>query len=217
MLSLRPIDLGTLTWKPVRRGKQLWEIGVPNRTAAEFAGADTFWVPEMPLRYATRFPHDVNFAIGKSDPRRDWFFQHVPHNEDPAATSRPFFGITIAGRATPYTISFQVAGNAAPRGRATLRVAICGGGAREIAVAVNGQPAGRIKRLLVDGAITRHSIRGLWYEREVAFDAALLKPGANTVTLTVPAGPVNNGVIYDYLRLELDESATGAAAPAKGE
>ena len=24
-------------------------------------------------------------------------------------------------------------------------------------------------------------------------------------SLTVPAGPVNNGVIYDYLRLELDE------------
>lgn len=27
--------------------------------------------------------------------------------------------------------------------------------------------------------------------------------GDNTLTLTVPAGPVNNGVIYDYLRLEL--------------
>ena len=63
----------------------------------------------------------------------------------------------------------------------------------------------------MDGAITRHSIRGLWYEREVAFDAALLKPGANALTLTVPAGPVNNGVIYDYLRLELDESTPAAA------
>lgn len=57
----------------------------------------------------------------------------------------------------------------------------------------------------MDGAITRHSIQGLWYEREVAFDAAMLQPGKNTLTLTVPAGPVNNGVIYDYLRLELDE------------
>ena len=33
--------------------------------------------------------------------------------------------------------------------------------------------------------------------------AAKLKAGENTLTLTVPAGPVNNGVIYDYLRLEL--------------
>jgi rhamnogalacturonan endolyase len=55
-------------------------------------------------------------------------------------------------------------------------------------------------------AITRHSIRGLWYERELAFDASLLKTGSNVLTLTIPAGPVNNGVIYDCLRLELDES-----------
>lgn len=201
-----PLDLGTLAWKPVHRGKPLWEVGVPNRTASEFAGADQFWVPEMPLKYATLFPNDVTFVIGKSDPARDWFFQHVPHNDDPAAKSIPYRGVTTPGRATPFNISFDVAGPSAPHGKATLRVAICGGGAREIGVAVNGQPAGRIDRLLVDGAITRHSIRGLWYEREVAFDAAMLKPGANVLTLTVPAGPVNNGVIYDYLRLELDDS-----------
>jgi rhamnogalacturonan endolyase len=202
----QPLDLGTLAWKPVRRGKPLWEIGLPNRTASEFAGADQFWGPEMPLKYAALFPNDVNFIVGKSDPSRDWFFQHVPHSEDPAAKSVPYRGITTPGRATPFNISFDLAGPSAPRGKATLRAAICGGGAREIAVTVNGRPAGKIDRLLVDGAITRHSIRGLWYEREVAFDAALLKGGANVLTLTVPAGAVNNGVIYDYLRLELDES-----------
>ena len=164
----------------------------------------------MPLKYATLFPKDVNFVVGKSDPHRDWFFQHVPHNEDSAAKSLPFRGVTTPGRATPFAISFDLAGPAAPRGQATLRVAICGGGAREIGVAVNGRNAGRIDRLLVDGAITRHSIRGLWYEREVAFDAALLKPGANVLTLIIPAGPVNNGVIYDCLRLELQESTSSS-------
>jgi rhamnogalacturonan endolyase len=201
-----PLDLGALAWKPVHHGKPLWEVGVPNRTASEFAGADQFWLPEMPLKYATMFPNDVSFVIGKSDPARDWFFQHVPHNENPDAKSVPFRGVTTPGRATPFNIAFDLPGQAAPKGKATLRVAICGGGAREIAVTVNGQPAGKIDRLLVDGAITRHSIRGLWYQRDVPFDAALLKPGPNTLTLTVPAGPVNNGVIYDYLRLELDES-----------
>jgi hypothetical protein len=33
------------------------------------------------------------------------------------------------------------------------------------------------------------------------------------LTLTVPAGPVNNGIIYDYLRLELDDSAPTASRP----
>ena len=37
--------------------------------------------------------------------------------------------------------------------------------------------------------------------------ATLLKAGTNVLKLIVPKGPVNNGVIYDYLRLELDETA----------
>jgi len=61
--------------------------------------------------------------------------------------------------------------------------------------------------LIGDGTIARHGIQGIWYEREVPFDAAMLKAGTNTLTLTVPAGPINNGLIYDYLRLELDDSA----------
>ena len=62
-------------------------------------------------------------------------------------------------------------------------------------------------RLVGDGVITRHQIQGIWYEREVPIDAALLKAGPNTLTLTVPGGKVNNGVIYDYLRLEVDDAA----------
>lgn len=204
----KPLDLGTIKWTPVRKGKQLWEVGIPNRNGSEFAGAEEFWVPEMPLRYPKLFPNDVTFVIGKSDVRKDWFFQHVPHNENPAAKSVPFSGITTPGRATPYNIQFDVA--AAPKGKVVLRVAISGSGAREVDVSVNGEAVGKINGFTPDGAITRHSIQGIWFEREVAFDAARLKAGTNTLTLTMPAGPVNNGVIYDYLRLEWDENGTVA-------
>ena len=54
----------------------------------------------------------------------------------------------------------------------------------------------------------RDGIRGYWFERDVPFDAALLKPGANALQLTVPARSWVDGVLYDYLRLELDEQAT---------
>lgn len=37
------------------------------------------------------------------------------------------------------------------------------------------------------------------------FDAALLKPGENQITITVPAGDLDSGLVYDYLRLELNE------------
>jgi rhamnogalacturonan endolyase len=38
------------------------------------------------------------------------------------------------------------------------------------------------------------------------FDAARLKPGENEITLTVPGGGLQSGVVWDYLRLELDEN-----------
>jgi len=55
--------------------------------------------------------------------------------------------------------------------------------------------------------IRRDGIRGYWYERDLPFDAALLKPGTNVLKLTIPPGNPMNGVEYDYLRLELDETA----------
>ena len=52
-----------------------------------------------------------------------------------------------------------------------------------------------------------HQAQGLWYEREFRFDASRLNAGDNTLTLTVPAGNVTAGVVYDYLRLEIDANA----------
>jgi lysophospholipase L1-like esterase len=39
----------------------------------------------------------------------------------------------------------------------------------------------------------------------VAFDAGMMRQGTNVVKLTIPGGNAMNGIIYDYLRLELDE------------
>jgi rhamnogalacturonan endolyase len=199
------IDLGRLTWTPVRRGKQLWDIGIPNRNGSEFFKGDAYADPEISLEYAKLFPNDVHYVIGQSDFRKDWFFQHVPHNEDPKARAVPYAGVRGSGRATPFAIEFDLPDT--PRGKATLRLAICGTGARTIAVTLNDQPAGNVDRLMGDGTIARHGIQGIWYERELSFDASLLKQGRNILKLTVPAGPINNAVIYDYLRLELDQSA----------
>lgn len=195
------LHLGNLVWKPVRKGRQVWEVGTPNRSGSEFAGGSEFRDPEISLKYAQRFPNDVHFTISASDPARDWFFQHVPHNESPEARAEPYFGVRTAGRATPYSIHFEL--DDAPRGVATLRLAICGTGTRQLGFSVNGTDTAGLDDLRPEGTITRHGSHGIWYEREIAFDASLLREGANTLVLTVPAGPVNNGLIYDYLRLEL--------------
>ena len=127
----------------------------------------------------------------------------MPHNTDLEARVRPFRGVTGNGRATPYTIRFNL--DDAPHGSAVLRLAISGTGTRSIDVSVNGEPAGTVNLSFGDGVISRHQIQGLWYERAFKFDASMLNAGSNTMTLTVPAGNITAGVIYDYVRLEIDE------------
>jgi rhamnogalacturonan endolyase len=95
----------------------------------------------------------------------------------------------------------------APRGRATLRLAICGVGTRNLAVTMNDQSIGSVSNLVYNATINRDGIGGYWAEHDLAFDAALMKAGNNVLKLTIPAGSLTSGIIYDYLRLELDESA----------
>ena len=199
----RNIDLGQLEWVPVRKGRQLWDIGIPNRNASEFFMAERRREPGISLEYAVQFPDDVTYTIGESDFRKDWFFRHVPHNTDPEAQPASFFGIRAVGRATPYTILFDLPSQ--PNGNAILRFAICGTGTRFLDIEVNGQQAGRLDNLPTDGTIARHGSQGIWYEREFVFDAAMMKEGRNEMKIIVPEAPVNNGMLYDYIRLELDE------------
>ena len=78
-----------------------------------------------------------------------------------------------------------------------------------LAVAVNGQNVGTI-RPIATNALRYNTDKSVWHEYTQPFDAALLKQGENTMTLTVPAGELTSGVVYDYLRLELDENHTFA-------
>lgn len=194
------LDLGKLNWQPVRYGKQLWDIGVPNRTGAEFFKGDDYYHWGWYLEYPKLFPNDVNYVVGKSDYHRDWFFEQVPHNENPGNTTG-----TGSGRSTTWSVTFTLPD--APHGKATLRLALCGVGTRSITATVNDQPAGVVTGLMYNATINRDGIGGTWTERDLAFDASLMKSGENVMKLTIPAGSLMNGIIYDYLRLELDESA----------
>lgn len=184
------VDLGELEWKPVRYGKQLWEIGIPNRSAEEFRHGDKYWVWGLYNEYPKEFPNDVNFIIGKSDWKKDWNYAQPPRD----------------GKPTTWTVTFDLP--EALKGKATLRLAICGSRGRGgIQATVNGKSAGGTGPLLDSGVMHRDGIRGYWQEKNVSFDAALLKAGTNALKLTNSGSNWTEGVLYDYLRLELDESA----------
>jgi rhamnogalacturonan endolyase len=192
------VDLGKLVWVPVRYGKQLWQIGIPNRSASEFLRGDDHWHWGEYIEYAKLFPNDVYFTIGKSDFRKDWFIYQVPHDE----LADDVLG-NGQGRATPWKVHFNLAQEPTPGAHGILRLGIAGASARSIAVEVNGKEAGTIDGLVYNATINRDGVEGSWVEKDLTFDASLLHAGENTLTLTVPAGGTTSGVAYDVLRLEL--------------
>ena len=184
----KTIDLGKLDWKPVRFGKQLWDIGIPNRSASEFKHGDHYWVWGLYNEYPKEFPNDVNYFIGKSDYRTDWNYAQCPREDRPKGTT--------------WSVTFNLP--EALRGKAILRLALAGVSAKHIDVTMNDQPAGQVTGLTDNATIRRDSVRGYWTERDVTFDAGLMRPGANILKLTIPMAAPIYGVEYDYIRLEYD-------------
>ena len=192
----KSLNLEKLNWQPVRDGRQLWEIGFPDRTAGEFLHGDHYWQWGLYNQYPKDFPNDVNYVIGKSDFHKDWNLMQVPRAKDETGKGR--------GDETVWKVTFDLPKN--PAGKGTLRIALAGTEAKSLTLKMNEQEIGVLTNLPNTSVIHRDSDRGYWQEKSVSFDASLMKSGTNVLQLIVPAGNVMSGVEYDYLRLELDEN-----------
>ncbi len=187
-------DLGDLKWAPIRYGKQLWEIGVPNRSAEEFRHGDHYWQWGLYELYPKEFPNGVDFTVGKSDWKTDWNYAQppLPNGKDRWTKST-------------WRVRFDV--DKRVKGTATLRLAICGARGGPVDVSLNGKPIGSTGELPESGVMHRDGIRSVsLVERNLNFDASLLKNGENILELTKQARNWTDGVLYDYLRLELNET-----------
>ncbi|KAI5436093.1 hypothetical protein KIW84_022513 [Lathyrus oleraceus] len=97
-ITIKPgstINLNSLVYNPPRNGPTLWEIGVPDRSAAEFFVPNPYPYLTNKLyindpinkfrnyglwnRYTELYPkHDIVYKVGVSKYQNDWFFAHVP-------------------------------------------------------------------------------------------------------------------------------------------
>jgi rhamnogalacturonan endolyase len=202
-IDIRPDEVTRrdVVWNPVHHGATLWQIGTFDRTSAEFRNGDNARDFEMFSRYPKDFPDDVTFTIGVSDPARDWnYAQWALFMRKPVWTIRfPAQGIQ-SGAAT-LTLAFA---SAQPQvGRVT-----------NLEVKVNGRLIDTIHLPKTGTAGYRGSAQDSpWNVRTVPFDAALLVPGMNEITLghadarRFPddgkvTGTVGQ-VMYDAIRLEV--------------
>jgi rhamnogalacturonan endolyase len=187
-------DLGTLTWTPVRYGRQLWDIGIPNRSAEEFRHGDHYWVWGNYNLYPQEFPNDVNFIIGKSDYSKDWDYAQPPVQDASGKWHGPTWKITF---------DMPKAGS----GKATLRLALCGTRDTKIDVTLNGKPIGTTGLVPSSGVMHRDGIRSVEIYCDIPFDGSDLVAGQNVIGLTTAnVRTWTQGVLYDYLRLELNDS-----------
>ncbi|XP_038991462.1 probable rhamnogalacturonate lyase B [Hibiscus syriacus] len=205
------ISLGTLIYDPPRNGPTLWEIGIPDRTAAEFfiPEPDPILVNSLCLdetdkyrqyglwdRYSEIYHHnDLVYTIGTSNYSRDWFFAHVPRNLG-NNTLRP----------TTWQIKYNLK-EVNEAGTYTLQLALAAASYAEVQVRLNDPSAVRpyftTRRIGYDNAVARHGIHGMYSLYSIKVAGNRFEEGENTIFLTQGRSMgAFNAVMYDYIRLE---------------
>ena len=189
----KPTALGPLDWAPPHYGRQLWQIGTPDRTAKEYRHGNDYHHWGLWLKFPQEFPNGVNFLIGKSHERTDWNYAQVNVQQN---------GQWVG---TTWNVLFALP-DTTPKGTVTLRIAFASTHAAKMTIFVNGRQVDGFRTAL-DNAMIRAGIHGQYSIRDIPFDASLLKSGQNTIALQQSAGGnVQKSVMYDAIRLEEDDN-----------
>jgi rhamnogalacturonan endolyase len=183
-------SIGEIHWKPERAGPTLWEIGIPNRSAAEFHNGDRYWHWGNYLKFKSDFPKGVNYTVGKSDWRRDW------HLCQP-------LNLSIDGKVlgdSTWRVRFPL--DQIPAGGTRLRVAFCGSRAdSRLALLLNGTEMASMT-MPENGVMHRDSHRGMWFERAFDIPPDRLRQGENLLEFRLSGTAWHQGNLYDYIRME---------------
>ncbi|CAI9115105.1 OLC1v1015939C1 [Oldenlandia corymbosa var. corymbosa] len=209
------IKLGVLVFNPPRNGPTVWEIGIPDRSAAEFYVPDPLPGLVNPLftnlpteryrqyglwdRYTDLYPNqDLVYHIGINNYRNDWFFAHV--------NRRKTSGTTTTYVPTNWQISFDLK-EVIPTATYTLRLALASASYASIQVRINDplKPLPDFSTGIIgeDNAIARHGPHGLYWQCSFSIRGNRLVVGSNSIFLRQSIGGFPFvGAMYDYLRLE---------------
>ncbi|CAN1270663.1 Cyclin-D-binding Myb-like transcription factor 1 [Linum perenne] len=206
----RTIDVGNVVYEPPRNGPTLWEIGIPDRTAAEFfiPDANPNYINKLYLhqekyrqyglweRYAELYPkEDLVYNVHTDDYKKDWFFAQVTRKKD---------DFTYQG--TTWQVKF-ILNVTHPQVKYTLRVALATANVAELQVRVN-DPSTKLPLFTTgeigkDNTIARHGIHGVYRLFSVTVPGSLLVVGNNSIFLTQAVGSGRfHGLMYDYIRFE---------------
>lgn len=198
------INLDTVQWTPDRLAPTIWEIGMPDRSAAEFRHGSDYWTSDQYpssnwgrfMSFLDEFPNnELNYTIGTSNPATDWNF--IMPYEKARQSSSPKWNVNFTLPTAPTAGSM-----------ASLYGAFAGANSCALIMTVNGVnvtvPSTGVSFTYTSQVMYRKGIHSAFNERRITFPASYLKAGNNTITFTLRLTGSNSWgeVLFDYLRLE---------------
>ncbi|KAJ0239685.1 Rhamnogalacturonate lyase family protein [Hirschfeldia incana] len=207
------IDVSNIVYEPPRDGPTVWEIGVPDRSAAEFfipdpnpkyinklyiGHPDRFRQYGLWERYTEIYPEaDLVFTIGVSDYKKDWFFAHVTRKTGDDTYEKTTWQIKFKLEKVQQNSTYK------------LRIALATANVAELQVRMNEDESEKSLIFTTgvighDNTIARHGIHGLYRLYNVDVPSEKFVEGDNTLFLTQAMTTLGafNGLMYDYIRLE---------------
>ena len=193
-------NLGTLTWNVPHQGLSIaWEIGYPDRTAAEFRHGDNYSVPGLWLGFSSEFPNPMTFTVGSSSLTNDWNYVQGA------------YWVNGVSNNMVWHIKFNLPSVPAS-GNATLNTVWAGAYSAAIRMYVNDpNMTGAYFRDFypnVPGganSLIRQGIHDKYGIDHTPIPVSLLVTGTNTITLIQrrATAATSSYVMYDYLDFEL--------------
>ena len=210
-------SLGTINWNPPRAQSMLFQLGIPDRSTAEYRFGNVMKQFGLWWRYASEMgTNTLNFNVGASNVANNWYY------------AQPIFAVAGGTYAEPkWNINFNLA--AVPTNGATLTVDLAGGYGTAFYIYVNGtnqtpspyQGTGIYTNSGAD--IYRDVVQiGQWQQYVVSLPAKAFTTGSNTLQIQVRQGGfsgtwntsggwpdlVAGGLMYDAIKLEAGPATT---------
>ena len=192
-------DLGAVAWNVVHPGGTIaWEIGVPDRSAAEFRHGADYFQGFTYILFAFEFPNPLVYDVATSNWATDWNYAHSAYVQD---------GVNYAW---PWKINFNLA-SVPSSGNATLTLAWASADQAAMQVFVNSETTvfkDFYPSVSGGNALVRQGVHAKYGVDYISIPVSLLRPGFNTITLVQRrVAGVASHVMYDYLNLELPVGA----------
>ena len=227
------LNLGTVTWTPLRLGPTVWEIGTPDRDSNEFNNGEHALTPytgTLPayaggtpynspsawgafLAYANQYPGGVSFTVGSSNPGTAWnYCQPTTLNGSSyvGTTSHIYFNLPSAPSAAQTArlyLAFASVYSAACilTVNGTVQTASVMGSTNGNYTAISNPSTGFYPPDVSFDSIVRLGSQGDWGDAYLDFAANKLKAGTNEIDIGMrPTGGAGNGNGFEYDYVRLE-------------